>query len=687
MNAMRRAGTTTVMAAAIAAAVAVSLAGAAVGIWVASTDRQSVGAAIAFAVFMVALTAVGAVVTAARPDNAVGWVMLAGVALSAAGNAGAGIAHHGIVTAPGSVPAVSAFAVAGQSSRSLGWYVLTLALPLIFPAGSLPRPGWRWLRVLLVAVLVASVVGPVTDKQADLTGLGSWQNPIGLHGIAKVVTGIAFVTQAPLGLVVAGGAVAVLVSRWRRGDALLRQQLLLFVVAAAIPIVAVPLVFATGFANGAWVFSLTVIPLPIAIGFAVLARGLYDLRTAANRTLVWVTLSAVVAGIYALAIAGIGNQLGARDARWLPWVAAGVIAVSFAPLRDLLQRGVNRLTFGRWDQPYDVLAGLGQQLEDSADINRLLARVVEELQGLDLTNVAICDLSDRVVAGDPGLAGQDVLPLSAYGRRVGTLHFTQPGSGLRTRDHELLDNLARHLGGVLHAHALTAELQQAREHLVLAREEERRRLRRDLHDGLGPALAGHLLRLDVIAARVGSGSAAAAAEIDNLRDDVRTTVTEVRRVVEGLRPPALDELGLVGALEQATSRLASGTSLVVSVEADELSELSAALEVAAYRIVTEAVTNVVKHAKATRCVVALTADHGMLRISVTDDGVGLPDVRSRTAGHGLHTMRERAEELRGRLRVSSTSSGTSLIAELPVPPAQQQRAKPRAASVAEVPAG
>jgi signal transduction histidine kinase len=429
------------------------------------------------------------------------------------------------------------------------------------------------------------------------------------------------------------------------------------------------------------VFSLTVIPLPFAIGFAVLARGLYDLRTAANRTLVWVTLSAVVAGIYALAIAGLGNRLGARDARWLPWVAAGVVAVSFAPLRDVLQRAVNRLTFGRWDQPYDVLAGLGQQLEDSADVTRLLARVVEELHGLDLTDVAICDVSDRLVAGDAGPAGRDVLPLTAYGRPVGTLHCTHPAGGLRSRDRQLLDNLAGHLGGVLHAHALTAELQQARERLVLAREEERRRLRRDLHDGLGPALAGHLLRLDVIAARVGGGSAAAA-EIDNLRDDVRTTVSEVRRVVEGLRPPALDELGLVGALEQATARLAGGTSLVVDVEAGDLPELSAALEVAAYRIVTEAVTNVVKHAQASRCVVALTADHGMLRITVTDDGVGLPHRRSRASGHGLHTMRERAEELRGRLRVTPASPGTSVVAELPVPPAQRRAAVPQAAGVA-----
>ena len=143
------------------------------------------------------------------------------------------------------------------------------------------------------------------------------------------------------------------------------------------------------------------------------------------------------------------------------------------------------------------------------------------------------------------------LPLSAYGQPVGVLRYDTPATPLRNRDRQLLDDLAGHLGGVLHARRLTGELQQALERLVLAREEERRRLRRDLHDGLGPALAGHLLRLDLIASQVGDGPGGA--EIATLRDELRATVLEVRRVVEGLRPPSLDELGLAGALSETTS--------------------------------------------------------------------------------------------------------------------------------------
>lgn len=643
-------------------------------LWAVVEDHQSVASTAVGAAFMLGFVAAGAVVAAARPRNSVGWLMLAGAALSSLGNAGASVAHHGIVTDPGSVAGVSAFAVAGQSCRSLGWYLLTLAVPAVFPDGRLLATRRRWLPTALTVVLVASVVGPVTDKQADLTGLGSWQNPIAPTGSLQFLQAAAFLLQAPFALVVAGGIVRQLMRRWQQGDALLRQQLRLFIAAAAISILAVPLVFLVGTSNGGLVFGTAALPLPVAIGFAVLARDLYDLRTAANRTLVWVTLSALIIGLYALVIEGLGSRLDVHGADWLPWVAAAVVAVVFAPLRDILQRGINRLTYGRWDEPYDVLAALGQRLEGSADVERLLADVVTELHGLGLGAVAVFDAAGRVVAGE--LAATDHLvqqPLSAFGRRVGTLQYQTPQPPLRARDRRLLDDLAGHLGGVLHAHDLTADLQRALERQVLAREEERRRLRRDLHDGLGPALAGHLLRLDLIASRVGRDSAAYA-DVDLLRQELRGTVLEIRRVVEGLRPPALDELGLVGALSQVLQRLTAGSSVGVELHVDELPQLSAALEVAAFRIVTEAVTNVVRHAGAARCGVCIVATGGLLRVTVSDNGRGMTAVSS--TGNGLHTMRERAEELRGRLRIAS-DGGTTVVAELPLPPvARRPQAEP-----------
>ena len=670
MSPMRLGTRARVTATAVAVAVAACLLGVAFSLWADATARGPLTDAVLSAAVVLSFTVVGAVVAAARPGNRVGWLMLAGGVLWSLGNAAADLAHLGIVAQPGRVPGVSFFAVAGSAARALGWYVLTIGVPLYFPDGRTPGGRWRWLPRVLGVVLVAAVVGPVSDPQADLTDLGGWRNPVALTGAFRVVDGVAFLLSAPLSLAVTAGVVALLVTRWRSGDAFLRQQLTMFAVAVGFTLVVAPVAFVTELG---WLFSVAVLPLPFAIGFAVLARGLYDLRTAVNRTLLWTTLSAVVVGVYAVVMAGVGAVLHVGDVRWLPWVAAAVVALAFAPLRDGLQRAVNRLTFGRWDEPYDVLAGLGQRLEASADVDRLLADVVDELHALGLRDVVISDDEDPVLADEPDRV---VVALTAYGQPVGTLRYRRPEPPLRPRDGQLLDDLAGHLGGVLHAQRLTADLQRARESLVLAREEERRRLRRDLHDGLGPALAGHLLRLDVIAGRLAPRSAARA-DVDALRDELRGTVLEVRRVVEGLRPPAVDELGLAGALEQAVQRLTTGSSAVVALQVGELPPLPAAVEVAAYRIVTEAVTNVVRHAGPARCTVELAVVGRSLRITVGDDGRGLP-ADSAGGGHGLQTMRERAEELRGRLRVTG-EDGVTVTAELPLPRSRRSVA-PLAAS-------
>jgi signal transduction histidine kinase len=376
-------------------------------------------------------------------------------------------------------------------------------------------------------------------------------------------------------------------------------------------------------------------------------------------------------------IVGFSVLLGVdHHSGWLPWAAAGIVSVAVVPLRDLLQRAINRVTFGRWDEPYAVLASVGQRLEDTVDVMRLLSDLASELETLGLRDVTIADADGIPLVGSAAAHDDRVdHPVSAYGEIVGSLSYRPPEVALRARDQQLLDDLAGHLGGVLYAHRLTIDLQRARERLVLAREEERRRLRRDLHDGLGPALAGYLLRLDVLAARV-RDDPAASSYVDEMRTELRGTVDEIRRVVEGLRPPALDELGLVGALEQVGSRISRTCRMRTDVVATELPVLPAGVEVAAFRIVSEAITNAVKHAAASRCTVMLAAEDGWLRIDVRDDGCGLP-ADAVVRGDGMHTMRERAEELRGRLVVHAAEGGGTVVeARLPVPrrPDVSQRA-------------
>jgi signal transduction histidine kinase len=268
-----------------------------------------------------------------------------------------------------------------------------------------------------------------------------------------------------------------------------------------------------------------------------------------------------------------------------------------------------------------------------------------------------------VVAGAVG-RGERSVSLYAYNTVVGELCFRTPERQLSDSEQRLIRDLAVHLGATMHARSLLHDLQRTRERLVLAREEERRRLRRDLHDGIGPALAGLTLKAETARTLLTRDPDAAAAQLADLSEEIRATVVDVRRVVEGLRPPALDELGLAGACRQAVDRLTRASGLAAEVQSDDnLTGLPAAVEVAAFRIVLEAVTNVVRHADARRCHVLLTRNAGQLVVAVLDDGTGAVDGSS--AGHGLATMRERAEELGGSLTIVAAGPGLRVEATLP----------------------
>jgi signal transduction histidine kinase len=250
----------------------------------------------------------------------------------------------------------------------------------------------------------------------------------------------------------------------------------------------------------------------------------------------------------------------------------------------------------------------------------------------------------------------------------------------------LLEDLARQAEVAVHAVRLTSDLQRSRERLVATREEERRRLRRDLHDGLGPTLASFALKVDAARKLVRNKPQDAEEMLSRLKNQTQDTVGDVRRLVYGLRPPALDDLGLVSAIRQqaeshgfvahegfsadAGSEATTGDGLVFfSIEAPgTLPPLPAAVEVAAYRIAQEALTNAARHAQARRCRVRLSIDGagGVIELEVRDDGVGMQE--SRRAGVGLSSMRERAEELGGRCEVEPDSEGgTRVLARLPLP--------------------
>ena len=204
-----------VTVAAVVAAVTATVAGLMVSQWTAIEDDQSIVLASLNSAVILAFAVVGAVIAAARPDNRVGWLMLAGGVTWSLGSASVDLAHHGIVTAPGSVPGASALAVVGAGVRAIGWYLETLAVPMYFPDGRLAGPRFRWLSPALVVILVAAILDPLTDPRADLTDLGGWRNPVAPHGPWSLISTAAFLGHIPLSLVATVGVVLGLLARWR----------------------------------------------------------------------------------------------------------------------------------------------------------------------------------------------------------------------------------------------------------------------------------------------------------------------------------------------------------------------------------------------------------------------------------------------------------------------------------------
>ena len=424
-------------------------------------------------------------------------------------------------------------------------------------------------------------------------------------------------------------------------------------------------------------FSVTVllvIPwfvLLACVGIAILGYRLYEIDLLINRTLVYGTLSAGIVGLYVLVVGALGALFQSSGNLLLALLATGLAALLAQPLRASLQRRVNRLMYGERDDPYVVLSRLSQQLKTALAPDTVLPGIAETVaQTLKLPYVALAiQRDDRLeVVASAGRPTSDPieLPLVYQAETIGRLLIAPraPSETFTPAEHRLLSDIALHAGAAAHAIRLTVDLQRSRERLVTAREEERRRLRRDLHDGLGPQLAS--LTLTIAAARELLHHDVQAADnlLQELASHAQSAITDIRQIVYDLRPPALDDLGLVLALrEQAAGYQQAGLQITINAP-DRLPSLPAAVEVAAYRIVQEAITNVVRHANARSCVVRLRIDDG-LWVEIQDDGRGLPPTRR--SGVGLTSIRERTTELGGSLVIESVAEqGTHIRVRLPL---------------------
>jgi signal transduction histidine kinase len=562
-------------------------------------------------------------------------------------------------------------------------------VPLYFPEGKLLSPRWRLLVALILLQIIwpfiAAAVRPWPSPYMDLATTRIWNGIPGSEATVDALTQLSAIFWLPVPLLVFLG----MFLRFRRSSGPERRQVQLPIFTIAGVILLALVVWLTPLTDLDQRFNylitwFLVMLIPVSFGAAILSRGLWDIEIIVSRTLVYGGLSAAIVAIYA-AIVAISGILFTRQANaYGGLIAAVIIAVLFQPLRDRLQRRVNHLVYGRRDDPVGMLTDLARRLETADGPEHIFPMLVESVAGaLRLPFVAIALPQDGpgqsqdqpaqweivATAGEP-MGQVRTIPLRYQNQEIGRLQVAPRGPGARfsPEDDRLLATIAQLSATVVHAAQQTSELQRSRRLLITSREEERRRLRRDLHDGLGPVLAAVALQADTAHDLAESDPAETKAILDSIRQQAQTAVADIRHLVHGLRPPRLDELGLVAALQQ--SARAYRHKLDIQIVADELPPLPAAVEVAALRIAQEALNNVVKHARAEACSVTVHANQG-LHLAIEDDGVGIAP--ENIPGVGFNSMRERAAELGGLCSIEERPSGGTRVAALLPLPSQKAR--------------
>jgi signal transduction histidine kinase len=618
----------------------------------------------------------GAVILAFRPRHVVG-IVLAG--------AGAFWALDGLC---------ESYAVVGLRERptlpltGLAYWVvseagslLLVALPLLlvlYPTGRLPRGRWR---PVAVAALVMSMALPVSLVLAPDSAIygGKLSDEVVrlLPPFSLPLSDAAAVATIRVGQVLTMLAMplaaAVVFARHARATGVERTQLRWLLWAAIVCLLAggvmlLDLNGPVGFA--ALVLALLATSVSLVIGVVRPQTG--DIDALVGGTLVYGGIAAGVVMLDLAVLATASRLLGDRfEERQVTLVVLVLAVAAYGPLRSWLTTLVRRRLMGRRGERYEVVSALAERLEESGGLEQqlpALASTVAEAFRVGYVRVEVLGTGGAGLSATHGTApgATQSFPIGYRGQRIGSIEL--PESGIRAilsrRDQALLIDVVRQAAIAVRSSLLARELQESREQLVLAREEDRRRIRRDLHDGLGPVLGGVAMRLDAAGNAVRTDPETAHRLVIQSRAEITEALSDVRRLVHGLRPPALDDLGLLAAVEQQADR-ARASGLEVAVEADAVAGLSAAVEVAAYRIVSEALTNVARHADARTCTVSLVTGPGELEVEVRDDGRGIAE--DVVAGVGLRSLRERVEELGGRYEVvCPPEGGTTVRAWLPM---------------------
>ena len=542
-----------------------------------------------------------------------------------------------VVTAVGAITS-ALVRLGGQGDAASALLVASLMLPGAMAVLAFPRASFRHAVEFCAWIVVAGagVVGVYYTLESEG----------GLAGSLAAVTFIALIGHGWWVLETAGE---------EDRQAMLWLALAVIVTGSIYGLVIVQFKI-PGVVGGAFVLSV----LGPAMVLGIRRPGITDIRALVVRVVVFGVVAIAFVAVFISVLTILDSWTGGETPPGIVAIVGVLLATGFHPLSVVLRGLIDELLFGERPDPFSAASALADQIGDDP---LLALRAIRGALMLPYASISIGGA--EVAASGTPVTESRRFPLALGSDAAGELVIgLRPGDlTLSAGDEQALAIVSPLVAQTLRARRLSRDLQESRAVAIKTIEEERRRLRRDLHDGLGPTLSGIAFTADAARNTITSDPEAADALLLRLRADAVAAVGEIRRLVYDMRPPTLDELGLVAAIRQQTSsvRTADGRPMQVRVEAADLPPLTAAVEVAAFRIATEAVLNSARHSGTDRCWVQIHHGRGALELTVGDGGTPA----DWQPGVGMSSMRERAAEVGGTLEVTAGANGFVVRAVLP----------------------
>jgi signal transduction histidine kinase len=623
---------------------------------------------------------VGALISSRIPGNPTGPLMMGAATGFVAGGFTAEYSQYAIVTVKGSV----LFGTAAAWLSNLVWFpvvALLMTLLAVFPTGTVPSPGWRWLPRAFVAVtavgLAVVILNPAPILLDDGTELA---NPTGVAGLQPIADVAILLILAALGSLSALSFAAVVV-RFRRARGVERQQLRLLTYVAAVSGAVLAFTIVTGLlgadavSNVAFYFLFAGIGIgvPVALGVAILRYRLYDIDVVIKKTVVFailVGLLALIGGFVGLLV-GLGVVPSLYDTPPLLLVAGVAYGLLTMPLWRLARRIADRVIYGGRATPYEVLTEFSDRVGETYSAEDVLPRMAQILasgNGAEQATVWLrvgTELRPAATwpegADAPRSPPRGAVDVLHRGESLGALSVVMPASDpMNPSKERLIRDLASQAGLVLRNVRLIAELRESRRRIVAAQDERAKRLERDIHDGAQQQLVALAVKLGLASSLVGRDQDRERELLRELQAEAQEALENLRDLVRGIYPPLLADQGLAPAI----SAQARKAPIPVHVEADSVYRYPPEVEAGIYFSILEALQNTAKYAKASGATVRLWAADGSLSFEVSDDGVGFdPDATS--YGTGLQGMADRLEALGGELTITSRPGyGTTVMGRL-----------------------